>query len=212
MPDFDDAEPVGLRERKRRATRRAILVATAQLVRERGFDGATVDEISRLADVSPRTFFNYFASKEEAISGEIPVLPDRVHCEAFVAARGPLLDDLADLVVHSIDASLPDREIVLLRREIAKSAPHLAALRMSSMREFELALAEVVARRLAAQHPELFEDADAAFLRARLVVFAASGALRHAWIAWADHAGDDDLATMIRRSFDALRETIRLDG
>ncbi|GAB3397696.1 TetR/AcrR family transcriptional regulator [Schumannella luteola] len=211
-PASDADEPVGLRERKRRATRRAILLAAAQLVKERGLEGATVDEISRLADVSPRTFFNYFASKEEAVSGELPSLPAAEHIQTFVAARGLLLDDLAELVVASVDATLADREVVLLRRELVKVSPQLVAQRMTGMREYELELAGVVAQRLAAQHPETFADAEAAFLRARLLVFSASGALRHAWIAWADHEGDDDLATMVRRAFAALRETIRLEG
>jgi len=59
----DAAEP-GLRERKRLATRRAIQFAVLELVSERGLEGVTVDEVSRRADVSARTFFNYFASKE----------------------------------------------------------------------------------------------------------------------------------------------------
>ena len=57
MIPLDAAEP-GLRERKRLATRRAIQVAVLELVAERGLDGVTVDEISRVADVSPRTFFD----------------------------------------------------------------------------------------------------------------------------------------------------------
>ncbi|MEO8263341.1 MAG: helix-turn-helix domain-containing protein, partial [Pseudolysinimonas sp.] len=65
-------ETPGLRERKRLATRRAIQVAAIEIVRERGLDATTIDEIARIADISPRTFFNYFSSKEEAIIGDGP--------------------------------------------------------------------------------------------------------------------------------------------
>lgn len=61
-------EPVkGLRERKRLETHRALATTAVQLVSERGLDQVTVDDISAAAGVSARTFFNYFASKEDAV-------------------------------------------------------------------------------------------------------------------------------------------------
>jgi AcrR family transcriptional regulator len=64
--------PTGLRERKKAETRQAISAAALQLALDHGPGGVTVDDIAAAADVSPRTVFNYFATKEEAILGVDP--------------------------------------------------------------------------------------------------------------------------------------------
>ena len=58
-----------LRERRREQTWMAIHEAALKRVREHGMRGTTVEEIAQEAGVSPRTFFNYFPSKEDAVLG-----------------------------------------------------------------------------------------------------------------------------------------------
>src|SRR5215213_8281129 len=84
----------GLRERKKQATRLALHEAALRLVAERGLDGVSVDDIAAGADVSPRTFFNYFATKDDAVLGLDPAalrrtaqaLAERPADESAVAA------------------------------------------------------------------------------------------------------------------------------
>ena len=64
--------PMGLRERKRAQTRHRLEEAAVGLALRDGLDKVTIDAISERADVSPRTFFNYFDSKEDAILGVRP--------------------------------------------------------------------------------------------------------------------------------------------
>jgi AcrR family transcriptional regulator len=62
-----EEHPVGLRERKKLATRQALGVAAMRLAVEHGVDNVLVDDIAEAAGVSARTFNNYFSSKHEAI-------------------------------------------------------------------------------------------------------------------------------------------------
>lgn len=202
---------MGLRERKRLATRRAIQLAVLSLIAEKGFDHVTVEEISHRADISPRTFFNYFTSKEDATVGDAPGLPDEPHLLAFIQA-GPasdLLKDLAVLLGKAVEAAADDVDLMHVRRGILKDYPHLFAMRMATMRTFEDELAAVVARRLARDDAALAEDPDALADRARLVTLVAFGAMRHAWACWADaETRDVSLTERLRASFDQLGQVL----
>src|ERR1044071_4248921 len=94
-----------LRERKKLATRRALRRAAFELVTEHGFARVTVEDIAEAADVSPRTFFNYFPSKEAALFGtdpeRIPVLRERM---IHTAPGEPALEALRMIMVSEARA------------------------------------------------------------------------------------------------------------
>jgi AcrR family transcriptional regulator len=194
---------LGLRERKRLATRRAIQVAALELVDERGLSGVTVDEISARADVSPRTFFNYFATKEQAVLGDPPVPPIGDAATTFVlGGSGHLLADARDLMLTVWRATEFDAELTLLRQRVVRRFPELLGQRLATMREFELDMAEVVARRL--EHDDPDQGSETVARRARLVTLVSLAAMRTAWQSW---SGNDleELYALADESFADLR-------
>ncbi|MDL2399139.1 TetR family transcriptional regulator [Rhizobium mayense] len=67
VKEIDGEVKEGRRERKRRQTRERIEAVALTLFLERGFDGTTIEDITEAADVSKRSFFDYFPSKEEVV-------------------------------------------------------------------------------------------------------------------------------------------------
>src|ERR1700704_3001442 len=82
-----EALPGGLRERKKRATRAAIAATARRLFAQRGYDAVTVAEIAVAADVSEKTVFNHFATKEDLVfaGGEARL----AQLQADIAQRSP---------------------------------------------------------------------------------------------------------------------------
>lgn len=206
----------GVRERKRLATRIAIQRAVLTLSLERGFDGVTVEEISHEAGVSPRTFFNYFATKEAAVVGDVPELPGEDAIARFVAAgpEQPVLDGIRDLLLATAErASNPDAAgIESLRRSLLREHPHLFTMRMVSMKKLEMELFSVIERRLVHDDPALADDRDRLQSRARLVTYVAFAAIRHSWSCWAETGGQGALADRLVDSFAEMHDLVGNGG
>ena len=202
-----EATVPGLRERKRLATRHAIQLAVLNLATERGLDSVTVDEISRIADVSPRTFFNYFASKEEALIGDGPSLPQSDSQREFIDA-GPdadILAGLGELIALASEEASEHRDLAARRRGLLKNHPELFAIRMANMRAFEDEVTALVSQRLVADGVSAdLDDAELA-QKARLITLVAFAAMKHAWACWADAGGSESLSTRLRQSFIEVR-------
>lgn len=142
-----DGESPGLRARKKRRTREAIVAAALELFAEHGFRQTTIPAIARAADVSPRTVSGYFPQKEELLFPE--------HEEAFadLAAR---FDDptretsavaaLRDWIADSIATKDERRREEVLRRRIIDADEGLIAHERGLLGEAEAMLARAIAR------------------------------------------------------------------
>jgi len=89
----------GLRERKKRETRLALSQATIRLAMERGLDDVSVEDIAAAANVSERTFRNYFTSKAEAI---VATHVERGRRTAEALRERPADEPLWDALVHAV--------------------------------------------------------------------------------------------------------------
>ena len=118
--------PEGLRYRKKLKARLAVERAALELVIERGFDGVTVEDICARAEISKKTFFNYFPSKASAITGRMDAFPDDERLVAILEEHEEVcyLDVLVGVVGATVSAGV-DEEIEALRREALRSMPQL---------------------------------------------------------------------------------------
>ena len=122
------AEPVGRRERKKQATWLSLHDAAMALAVERGFEHVTVEDICDRADVSVRTFFNYFPCKEDAVLGGtqgFDLIVDQVRNRP--ADEAPL-ESLRQVYLEKM-RSLDDRADWIRTRERLLAANHQLQVR-----------------------------------------------------------------------------------
>lgn len=148
MTQVVEAHEPGLRERKKRATRRALQRAALQLVAERGLDEVTVEEIAAQADVSARTFFNYFATKEEALAALDPEMAAE-NCAALAArpAHESPMEALRAVFIARAADTASDSEFWRYRATVAAAYPELFARVLGASVAFEHDIARVLAER-----------------------------------------------------------------
>jgi AcrR family transcriptional regulator len=187
----------GLRERRKRLTAAELEAAALRLFSERGFDSVTVDDIAAEADVSRRTFFRYFASKEDVLLADHFVQLARLR--AAMADRPsdePILTALRNAIL-SMTGDFEDRkEMVILRGRIMRNTPSLQARSLVHQRAWEDAMQEMVAERLAVD-----PNVD---LRPGVVAATALAAMRVAFTNWLVAGATGDLIAMTAEALDLL--------
>lgn len=174
--------PLGLRERKKRAARRAMSEAALNLAMEKGVEQVRVEDIASAVGVSPRTFNNYFSSKEEAICSFIVERQIRVR-EAL--RERPTEESLWEAVSAATleaygQAGEPNRDSVKLARSmILHPSVHGEFLKAHATVERELAEAILERAGTGAENA----------LNARLMAAIVESAVKTAFFDWLINEG-----------------------
>ena len=201
-----DEPRTSLRERKKLATRRALRRTALDLVAERGFAHVTVDDIAEAADVSPRTFFNYFPSKEAALFGGDPDRAASLRAQIANEAPGePPLTALRTVMAQYAEEIAGELRTLggepaewLRRMKVARTDPHVRAAHAAQMAMLERAIGEGLADRLGT---DLETD-----LYPWVLAAAAVGVVRACMSFWAGSGGTAQLTHLIDQAFQALAD------
>jgi AcrR family transcriptional regulator len=187
--------PAGLRERKRQQTRERLTRAAMALFLERGFEATTLDDIAAAADISRRSFFHYFASKEDVVFAWQE--ESTAALIAAVAAR-PTDESMLTAAENAITAMVgqlePGEAIAMAR--LKRDNPALQARDQVKYEKLERALAEALGKRA---------DYKAEKLQARLVAMIATGAMRIGGEFWAAEGAREKPEALAKRTFAAIR-------
>ncbi|MFD0367617.1 TetR/AcrR family transcriptional regulator [Streptomyces sp. NPDC127114] len=178
--------PPGLRERKKQATHKALREAALRLALERGPDQVRVEDIAEAAGVSPRTYNNYFASREQAIVSAVTA--DReARIAAAVTARpagARLADAITQAVVEQYTNTGEREQRALL---LITTRPALRDAFLDTTADIEPPLTAVIAERLG----------DTGAHTARVLAASVAAAVRIALESWLRPAGNAEAAESV---------------
>jgi AcrR family transcriptional regulator len=185
----------GLRLRKRQQTRDRLTRVAMALFLDRGFEATTLDDIAAAADISRRSFFHYFASKEDVVfawheestAALIAAVAAQPANESMLAA--------AENAISAMAKQLEPSEAIAMAR-LKRDNPALQARDQVKYEKVERALAEALGKR--AGH-------EAEKLQARLVAMITTGAMRIGAEFWAADGGCEKPEVLVKRTFAAIR-------
>ena len=197
----------GLRERKKQRTRETIARAAHELFAERGYYVTTLPDIAEAADVSTRTIFAYFPSKEDILFSDFSLLKEAL---AQALAERPQGEDALETVrrfilsTHKVDESELDQQLRFCVESDETLRSHLRA-RIAQLEEL---IAPAIAKDLDAPANDPRPQVVAASLTAAFNVLTERGSGSRAKAkSTADVAAAiDPVITFLRGGLDALKE------
>jgi AcrR family transcriptional regulator len=203
-PKPEEELPLDRRERKKARTRRELVEAAIALFEERGFEGATIEDITNAADVSPRTFFRYFASKEEILFTEHQLSVDDLRNRLAESPEGePLLVTVREAMLTIAGRIEENKDFHLLRIRLNAESPTVSAYALRVQQDWVRIIARALAKRLGVN---VYTD-----LRPTLIAGAANIAIRSAMTRWGAGQGRESLRELTSEAFRLLESGFGLD-
>ncbi|WP_280386052.1 TetR/AcrR family transcriptional regulator [Nocardia wallacei] len=204
----------GLREQKKRRTLLDLCMAARRLTLERGLDATTAEDVAKAVGVSPRTFFNYYETKLDAVIGPVGEIGTPAARDRFVAGgpTGVLIDDLTALYASGYEPDDEVRESISLVAEIIKQEPRVLAGFVAAGARHEAAVGDLLSARMGSAASSEFA-ALAAHLMSALTTRAALSLADHPDRSLADALHDQiDLAARLFDAGDRRRNADDHDG
>lgn len=199
----------GLRDRKRLETRRRLETAAVELVLRDGLERATIDAICEQAEVSPRTFFNYFDCKEDAILGlrDVVVTDELVEAHLAVSGSDDLVASIVGLLFGLIGEPVLDPSTRAIRMELVVRHPQLMGRQFAQMTRMAEGLTGAVRAIVARGDSDPPSPADSASAELMLAICAAG--VRVAVMELAAAHGDADTEQLQQRAVGLVREVVQ---
>jgi AcrR family transcriptional regulator len=203
------SEP-GLRERKRSETRAKLETAATELVLRDGLEHVTLEAICDAADVSIRTFFNYFDAKEDAILGirDFDISDEVVTAHLFAHEGADVVHSVVALLFRAINPSITDSQLFRSRMEIVRRYPHLLGRMAAQFARKGDELVGAVRTVLAASTDAQNEAEAESSISAEMVLALCSGATRLAVKEWAATGNHAPIEAVEQRAITLVRSTI----
>ncbi|MEV0649595.1 TetR/AcrR family transcriptional regulator [Phytomonospora sp. NPDC050363] len=186
----DDLRELPLRQRKKLRTHRTLSETALRLFTERGYDATTLDELCDIVEVSKRTFFRNFRSKEDvALAADSDLWSAYLAYVGTATLDGPLLEALRLALNTTLGEMEPDWERrFLATRELSEAVPALQAHSLGYCQDTTKAMVETVGGRAG--------DLDEVRLRLTVEIFVA--AWRTASLRWTSQRGRGGRAALTR--------------
>ena len=196
---YDESQPMSLRERKKRLAQATIEETALRLFQQQGYEHTSIQDIADAVMMSSRTFFRYFASKEEVLLGPMrTILSDGLRFLQHAAPTESPHTALRATFEYLASRYQQQRASFLTRYHVVMQIPSLASIYLYALMKTEPALCEALYSRLeaATNRQEI-----------RFLVALYMTALRVALEEWLEQEAQGDLVSLLGKYLDSLSVT-----